>query len=132
MTEQMQNLITALGTLVREDSRFTQLEQAIEEYERSQELNELIAEYNNQQNLLADTFGADELTRDVVQKRINTLYDAITNHPVYTAYADAKAEFDDLTTEIYGELQFAITGQRPCNGSCATCGSAGCAGCSGT
>ena len=132
MTEQMQNLITALGTLVRGDSRFIQLEQAIEEYERSQELNDLIAEYNDQQNLLADSIGADEAARDAVQKRINALYEEITNHPVYTAYADAKAEFDDLTNEIYGELQFAITGQRPCAGNCSACGSAGCAGCSGT
>ena len=129
MTDQMQSLITALGTLVREDPRCRQLEAAIEEYERSQELNDLIAEYNDQQNLLADSFGADELTRNAVQKRIDQLYDDITNHPVYTAYTDAKAEFDDLTSAIYGELQFAITGQRPCAGNCGSCGSAGCSGC---
>ena len=60
--------------------------------------------------------------RDSIQDRIDQLYDKITGHPVYTAYVEAKEAFDALTNEVYAELQFVITGQRPCNHDCSSCG----------
>ena len=89
----------------------------------------MIAEYNAQQNLLSDLYaknGEDESAldlRDTIQDRIDTLYNAITGHPVYVAYVDAKNAFDALTNEVYGELQFVITGKRPCAHDCSSCGS---------
>ena len=65
---------------------------------------------------------ADDL-RDTIQDRIDTLYNAIVAHPVYVAYVDAKNAFDALTNEVYGELQFVITGKRPCAHDCSSCGS---------
>ena len=50
-------------------------------------------------------------------------YDQITTHPAYMAYVDAKDAFDALTNAIMGELQFAITGQRPCAHDCSSCAS---------
>jgi len=128
LTLEMKELIAKLGALVKEDPRCRAIESSIEEYERSAELNELIGEYNAQQNILADAYGkaaeGDEKAediRDAVQERIDTLYDQITGHPVYTAYVKAKEDFDALTSEIYGELQFVITGQRPCSHNCSSC-----------
>ena len=78
-----------------------------------------------QQNALADAYGkngeSDDALRTVVQSRIDALYDQITEHPVYVAYVDAKQAFDALTNEVYGELQFVITGQRPCSHDCSSC-----------
>lgn len=129
LSKEMKDLITALGALVREDERCKNIEKSIEDYERSEELNSLIAEYNAQQNILADTFAkaegedneAADDARDAVQARIDELYDAITNHEVYTSYLAAKSAFDALSNEIYGELQFAITGKRPCAHDCSCC-----------
>ena len=58
-----------------------------------------------------------------VQMKIDALYDQITGHPVYAAYLEAKAAFDALTNEIFGELQYVITGQRPCAHDCSSCAS---------
>ena len=125
LTKEMLELIAQLGALVKNDARCAAIEHTIEDYEHSEELNALIGEYNAQQNLLADAFAkGDELTDEVrtaIQNRIDTLYEQIVNHPVYVAYVEAKNAFDALTTEIFGELQFVITGQRPCSHDCSSC-----------
>lgn len=126
LTPEMKELIAKLGELVKADPRYAAIQNSIEDYERSEELNSLIGEYNTQQNVLADAYAkGEEITdelRSAVQARIDTLYDEITNHPVYLAYMNAKSAFDTLTNEIYGELQFVITGQRPCSHDCSSCG----------
>ncbi len=125
LTTEMKAVIASLGELIKADPRHLAIQASIDEYERSEELNNLIAEYNMQQNALADAYGkdgeADETLRLAVQARIDALYDQITGHPVYVAYVDAKQAFDALTSEVYAELQFVITGQRPCSHNCATC-----------
>lgn len=137
LTPAMKEAIAALGELIKADPRNAAIQEAIAEYERSEELNGLIAEYNTQQNVLSDLYGkthgsdSDESAvemRDAIQDRIDALYDQITSHPVYTAYVAAKEAFDALTNEVYGELQFVITGQRPCNHDCSSCGG-GCSSC---
>lgn len=125
LTKEMLALIEQLGALVKADPRCRAIEETIEDYERSEDLNALIGEYNAQQNLLADAFGKGEAlsdeVRQTIQTRIDALYDQIVSHPVYTAYVEAKNTFDALTSEIFGELQFVITGQRPCSHNCASC-----------
>lgn len=132
LTPAMKEAIAALGELLKADSRNAAIQSAIADYEHSEELNSLIAEYNTQQNLLADLYGktngeasdeASEDMRDAIQNRIDALYDQITGHPVYNAYVEAKEAFDALTNEVYAELQFVITGQRPCSHDCSSCGS---------
>jgi len=126
LTPEMKNVIASLGALIKADARCAAIEGAIAEYEKSEELNGLIAEYNTQQNLLADMYGKgetpDDDLRETIQARIDELYDAITTHPVYTAYLNAKNDFDALTQEVYAELQFVITGKRPCSHDCSSCG----------
>ncbi len=127
LTPEMKEIIAQLGAVVKADKRCRAIEETIEEYERSEELNTLIAEYNAQQNLLADAYaseGAEALSEEMkmtIQARIEQLYEQITNHPVYTAYVSAKEAFDGLTNEIFAELQFVITGQRPCSHNCSSC-----------
>lgn len=131
LTQSMKDAVAALGEIIKADTRHAAIQSAIADYERSEELNGLIAEYNTQQNLLADMYGktggeaadeAGEDMRDSIQDRIDQLYEQITGHPVYTAYVEAKEAFDALTNEVYAELQFVITGQRPCNHDCSSCG----------
>lgn len=134
LTPEMKEVIAKLGELVKADERCTRIQSTISDYEHSEELTALIGEYNTQQNLLADTYNkpegdrtASEEFKSAVQARIDALYDQITTHPVYTAYVAAKNEFDALTQEIYAELQFVITGERPCSHDCSSCGgSCGC------
>ena len=125
LTNEMKEIIAQLGELVKADARHRAIQETIEEYERSEELNAKIAEYNAQQNILADAYSSgEEITdelRDTVQERIDALYNEITSHPVYVAYLNAKQSFDELTNEIFAELQFVITGSRPCSHNCSSC-----------
>ncbi|MBQ2724625.1 MAG: YlbF family regulator [Clostridia bacterium] len=124
LTPEMKAAVAALGELVKADARNIAIQRAIDEYEHSEDLNNLIAEYNTQQDLLADAYAKNEATEEfkaAIQMRIDALYDQITEHPVYTAYIEAKQAFDALTSEIYGELQFVITGHRPCSHDCSSC-----------
>ena len=125
LNNEMKELIAKLGELVKADARHRAIQEAIEEYERSEELNAKIAEYNAQQNILADAYSrGEEITdelRDTVQERIDALYTEITEHPVYVSYLGAKQSFDELTNEIFAELQFVITGSRPCSHNCSSC-----------
>lgn len=129
LTQEMKEVIAKLGELVKADERCVNIQKTISDYEHSEELSALIGEYNAQQSLLAEAYGkseddptASEEFKSAVQARIDALYDAVTTHPVYRAYIEAKNAFDALTTEIYGELQFAITGERPCSHNCSSCG----------
>lgn len=122
MTEAMTNAAHALGELIKNDSAAIKLNAALEDYERSEELMGLIGEYNVQQELLMSATDADEKVRDSITDRANELYEKITHHAVYTAYTEAKAEFDALYSEVMGELEFAITGKRPCTHDCSSCG----------
>lgn len=125
LTQEMKEIIAQLGALVKVDPRCRAIEQTIEDYEHSEELTSLIGEYNTQQNILADAYNSSddksEEFKSAVQARIDALYDQITTHPVYTAYVEAKNSFDALTQEIYAELQFVITGSRPCSHDCSSC-----------
>ena len=125
LSTEMKELIAKLGELVKTDARHRTIQEAIEEYERSEDLNAKIAEYNAQQNILADAYSrGEEITdelRDTVQERIDALYTEITEHPVYVSYLGAKQSFDELTNEIFAELQFVITGSRPCSHNCSSC-----------
>ena len=127
LTPEMLSLIAQLGALVKADPRCAEIEHAIEEYERCEDLNALVAEYNEQQNFLAAAYNRPEaLSEDFkksIQDKLDALYDEITAHPAYVAYVEAKTSFDELTDAIYGELQFVITGQRPCAHNCASCAS---------
>lgn len=124
LTEEMKGLIAQLGALVKADERCHSIEKAIDEYEHCEELNGLIAEYNAQQNILADAYGKSDISdelRETVKNRIDELYDSVTNHPVYVAYLNAKQSFDELSNEIFAELQYVITGSRPCSHNCSSC-----------
>ena len=52
------------------------------------------------------------------------VYGKIMADPVMDRYMTAKEAADSFVNEIYGILNYAITGEEPggCTGSCETCG----------
>ena len=111
-----------LGDLIKNDPACAKLNAALEDYQRSEELADLINEYNVQQELLMSSADVDESVREKITARTDELYEKITAHPVYTAYMTAKHDFDRLYNEVMGEIEFAVTGERPCTHDCSTCG----------
>ncbi len=125
MTEQVMQAAHQLGDLIKNDPVTLALNAAMEDYERSEELMALIGEYNAHQELMmssAEAAGEDENLREKLTSRMEELYNNVVEHPVYKAYNDAKEAFDALYAEVIGEIQFGITGERPCAHDCSTCG----------
>lgn len=125
MTEEIMKAAHQLGDLIKNDPVTRALDAAMEDYERSEELMGLIGEYNAHQEVMmssAEAASQDESVREKLTTRMNELYTAVVEHHVYKAYTEAKEAFDALYGEVMGEVQFGITGERPCTHDCGTCG----------
>ena len=120
MNEAIMKAAHVLGDLIKNDPVTDALNHSMEDYERSEELMALIGEYNAQQEHLMTA--AEDDIREKITARAEELYNTITTHPVYVAYMKAKHEFDMLYNEVMGEVQFGITGERPCSHDCSSCG----------
>ena len=128
LTKEMLDTILHLGALVRKDRRTSELASAEQAYNTDGEMTRLIDEYNKKQSELAAAYAADE--RDdaaikAIEGRINEIYDAVTNNDLYADYLRAKADWDELYSEISSQLEFAITGKAPCSHDCSSCGGCG-------
>ena len=128
LTKEMEETILHLGALVRKDPRTAELAAAENAYNTSEEMSRLVEEYNEQQAALAEAYAADERDDELIgtiEKRINEIYDAVTNNDLYADYIRAKADYDELYAEVSAKLEFAITGRAPCSHDCSACGGCG-------
>ncbi len=125
LNEKIIEMIHALGKEIKEDPRASALQTAADIYNDSAELRTLITEYNVHQTALSAEYSKDEQDEDVIkniEKRLEELYNEVTNNDAYIAYTTAKDEYDAYYSEILAELEFAITGHRPCSHDCSSCG----------
>lgn len=125
LNEKLIEMIHALGKEIKEDPRAAALQTAADVYNESAELRTLITEYNVHQTALSAEYSKEEHDEDVIrsiEKRLEDLYNEITNLPAYADYTRAKDEYDAYYAEVLGELEFAITGHRPCSHDCSSCG----------
>ena len=115
-----------LGKTLKEDERLVALEAAKKNYEASPTLRTYMTEYEVQQKALQGEITKEERDTvfiDVIQKRINELYDAVMNHPIFIELNDAQAEVNELMTAVNNTITFEITGELPsCTHDCSTCG----------
>jgi cell fate (sporulation/competence/biofilm development) regulator YlbF (YheA/YmcA/DUF963 family) len=91
------------------------------------QLQALVIEYEVQQAAMQKeaSRGEDYDTHliDMIQNRINELYEAITKHETYLALEKAQEEVNALMNKINGIITTHITGEEPgCTHNCATCG----------
>lgn len=124
LNEKIKEMIHALGHEIKKDPRAEALQTAAEVYNASAELHSLITEYNVHQTALSEEYAKDERDNAVIssiEKRLEELYDKITGLEAYETYARAKDEYDSYYNEVLAELEFAITGSRPCTHDCSCC-----------
>ena len=120
-------LAAALGKALKEDAKLVRLADAKKAYEADGELQKMMVEYEVQQKALQGEITKDErdtLFIDTIQKRIDTLYNDIMNHPVFAELNEAQAEVNELMNAVNNTITFNITGEMPssCTHDCSTCG----------
>ena len=119
-------LASELGKALKNDEKLVRLADARKKYENDPDLQKMMVEYEVQQKALQGELTKDErdtMFIDVIQKRINELYEAIMSHPVFTELNEAQAEVNELMNAVNNTITFEITGELPsCTHDCSTCG----------
>ncbi len=115
-----------LAELLKQDERMIALAEAKNAYDDSAEIKRLMVEYNVQQIALTEEYKKD--TRDeefikIINNRIEEIYNAISNDPVMKNYISAQEEVNLFMQEVNSEINFFITGDRPCSHDCSSCSS---------
>ncbi len=120
-------LAAELGKALREDSRLKRLEEAKNAYVGNTELQKRLVEFEVQQKALAGEMGREERDTvfiDVIQKRIDELYRAITEDPDFITLNEVQAEVNELMNSVNSTITYNITGETPssCTHDCSSCG----------
>ena len=115
-----------LGKALKEDERLVKLEAAKKNYQESMDLQKKLVEYEVQQKALQQEITKperDTVFIDVIQKRIDTLYQEIMADPIFMALNEAQAEVNELMNAVNNTITFHITGEEPssCTHNCSTC-----------
>jgi len=133
ISKEIREATEALAKLIRADKRYQEYEAAAKAYEGDAEVLAMITEYNVHQTALSDQFGKQEREEQMIiaiQKRIDELYEMITTNESYQNFVRAKEESDAFVKMVNAELEFFLTGHRPCSHDCSTC-HADCSGAQG-
>ena len=120
-------LAAQLGKALKQDERLVRMANAKQAYENDGELRTLMREYQVQQIALEKTAGQKDVEArflEMIQDRINLLYEQIVAHPVYVELEAAQEEVNALMNAVNNTITFEITGEMPssCTHDCSTCG----------
>ena len=116
-----------LGKTLKEDERLKRLDAAKKQYEASPDLRKLMVEYEVQQKALENEVVKPEKDThfiDIIQNRINELYESIVKHPAFIELNEAQTVVNELMNSVNQTIMFNITGEMPsdCTHNCSTCG----------
>ena len=122
-------LAAELGKALKEDEKLVRLAEAKKAYEGDNVIKKYMIEYEVQQKALQVELTKEErdtMFIDVIQKRIDELYNLIMEHPVFVELNEAQAEVNELMNAVNNTISFEITGELPnsCTHNCSTCGGA--------
>ena len=120
-------LAIVLGKALKNDPRMLRMDAARKAYEEDDTVTTLMAEYEVQQKALQNVASAEDFDphmMELIQNRINELYDTIMNHPPSAELNAAQEAVNELMNAVNNTITFAITGEMPsnCTHDCSTCG----------
>ena len=120
-------LAAELGKALKEDEKLVKLEEAKKAYEESKTLQKNLVEFEVQQKALQQEIAKEErdtIFIEVIQKRINDLYNLIIEDPAFVALNKAQEEVNELMNAVNTTITYNITGEMPssCTHDCSTCG----------
>ena len=119
-------LAAELGKAIKADERITKMNEAREAYEKDEDLQKLMLEYNVQQTALAEEYKKEQIDPAIIKSieaRIDAIFQEVTTKDVFVALNEANEVVNLLMEEVNSEIQFNITGVRPCTHDCSSCGS---------
>ena len=126
-TQNVFELAIVLGKALKKDPRMVRMDEARKAYEQDETVSTLIAEYEVQQKAMQNIATGESFEpqmMEMIQNRINELYEQIMSHPVYVELNAAQEAVNELMNAVNNTITFAITGEMPsnCTHDCSTCG----------
>ena len=123
---EVMELAAALGEALRKDERLIKLADAKAAYEASPELQKKMVEYEVQQKAMQNEVAKEERDMhfiEIIQRRIDELYNEITTDPAFLALNEAQAAVNAYMNEVNATITYHITGEEPssCTHDCSTC-----------
>ena len=120
-------LAAKLGQALKEDARLIALDKARKAYEEDEQVMKMMMEYEVQQRAMQNEAmkqERDEAILEMIQSRIDTLYDEIVASESYKALEAAQNEVNELMNKVNQTIMTQITGEEPsgCTHDCSTCG----------
>ncbi len=120
-------LAIMLGKCLKDDPRLVRMNEARKAYESDEALSTLMAEYQVQQKAMENVTAGESFDPhmiQLIQDRINELYEQITQSQLYRELEEAQNAVNELMNAINNTITFAITGEMPssCTHDCSTCG----------
>ena len=123
---EIMELAAQLGQAIKADERIAKMEEARTAYESNEDIQKLMLEYNAQQIALAEEYKKDPVDQKIIEaieNRLDEIVGQVTSNPVFAMVNAAQEEVNKLMNEVNAEIEFQITGQRPCAHDCSSCGS---------
>ena len=123
---EIMELAAQLGQAIKADARVAKMEEAKVAYEKDEQIQKLMLEYNAQQIAMAEEYKkdpVDEKIIEAIENRLNQIVEEVTSNATFIAINEAQEAVQALMTEVNAEIEFQITGQRPCSHDCSSCGS---------
>ena len=122
---EIMELAAQLGQAIKADDRIRMMEEARVAYEKDEEIQKLMLEYNAQQIALAEEYKKEPVDQNIIEaieKRLEEIVAAVTSNPIFVMVNSAQEAVNALMNEVNAEIEFQITGQRPCSHDCHSCG----------
>ena len=123
---EIMELAAQLGQAIKADERIAKMNEARVAYESNEDIQKLMLEYNAQQIALAEEYKkepVDQKIIEAIENRLDAIVDQVTSNPIFAMVNEAQEAVNKLMSEVNGEIEFQITGQRPCSHDCSSCGS---------
>ena len=123
---EIMELAAQLGQAIKADSRIVKMNEARAAYEKDEDIQKLMLEYNAQHIALAEEYKkepVDPKVIEAIEHRLDEIVSQVTANPVFIQVNEANEAVNALMNEVNGEIEFQITGQRPCSHDCSSCGS---------
>ena len=119
-------LAAELGKKLKDDPRLIELEAAKKAYEEDPQLKKYMIEYDVQQKAMQNEIAKPERDLnfiEVIQKRIDTLYKLIAEHPAFAELNRTQAVVNELMNAVNNTIMTQITGEESagCTHNCKTC-----------
>ena len=123
---EIMELAAQLGQAIKADSRIAKMEEAKVAYEKDEKIQALMLEYNTQQIALAEEYKretVDQKIIEAIENRLDEIVAAVTTSETFVKINEAQEAVNALMNEVNAEIEFQITGKRPCAHDCSSCGS---------